>query len=123
MLLFSRQANPLFHLIKILGEGAAASRCKPVFGARHSSFEEFYARNVFRFFKFARVHAQVTVGGLKDALEIVKCERLVCGERADDAQADALVNQTIEFRQLGSVSGFVRSSPRLFPCVNAVFGL
>ena len=48
------------------------------------------------------MHAQVAVGGLEHALEVVEAERIVGGERADDAEADALVNQAIEFGKLGS---------------------
>ena len=45
--------------------------------------------------------AEVAVGGLEHALEIVEAERFVGGEGADDAEADALVNQAIEFGKFG----------------------
>jgi len=46
--------------------------------------------------------AEVAVGGFEDALEVVEAEGIVGGEGADDAEADALVDQAVEFGEFGS---------------------
>ena len=94
---FASRADPFFHLIEILGQGAASGRSQAVFGARHAAFEKFYAGNVLRFLEFAGVNAEIAVGSFEDALEIVEGERLVGGKSAHDAQANAFVNQAVEF--------------------------
>jgi hypothetical protein len=55
-----------------------------------------------RFFELASVDAEVAVGGLEDAFEIVEAEGIVGGQGADDAKANAFVNQAIEFGKFGS---------------------
>ena len=44
--------------------------------------------------------AEVAVGGFENALEVIEAEAGVGGECADDAEANALVNQTVEFGEL-----------------------
>ncbi len=97
LLFFASRADPFFHLIEVLGQGAAPGESKAVFGARDAAFEKLDARNVLRFLEFAGVNAEIAVSGLKNALEIVEGERLVGGESADDAEANAFVNQAVEF--------------------------
>ena len=46
------------------------------------------------------MHAEVAVAHAKKVLELVEGERSVHGERADDRQTGALVNEAIEMRQL-----------------------
>ena len=58
-------------------------------------------------FEFAGVDAEVAVGGFENAFEVVEAEGIVGGEGADDAEADALVNQTIEFGEFGGSAGRV----------------
>ena len=53
------------------------------------------------FFEFAGVDAEVAVSGFEDALEVVEAEGIVGGEGADDAEADALVNQAVELGEFG----------------------
>ena len=49
-----------------------------------------------RILKFARVDAQVAVGGGEQFLEIVEAERFIRRQGADNAQAHALVNQPVK---------------------------
>ena len=76
-------------------------------GARDAAFEEFDAGNVVGFLELAGVNTEVAVGGFEDALEIVETERFVGGESADDAEADPLVNEAIEFGEFGSLGWVV----------------
>ena len=99
---FAGDADPFFHLVEIFGEGAAAGCGQAIFGARDAAFEKFYAGNVLGFFEFAGVNAEIAVGGLEHALEVVEAEGIVGSEGADDAQADALVNQSIKLGEFGS---------------------
>ena len=101
-LFFAGDADPLFHLVEVLGESAAAGGGQAVFGAGYASFKKLHAGNVLGFFELAGVHAEVAVGGFEHALKVVEAERIVGGEGADDAEADALVNQAIEFGEFGS---------------------
>jgi len=94
-------ADPRFHLIEIFGEGAAARGSKAIFGPRDASFKKLIAGNVLCLLQLAGVNAEIAVGGLEHALEVVEAERLVGGEGADDAEPDALVNQAVEFGKFG----------------------
>jgi len=115
-LLVAGDADPFLHLIEIFGEGAAAGGGQAIFGARDSSLEKFDAGNVLRLFELSGVDAQVAVGGFEDAFEIVEAERIVGGKGADDAEADALVNQAIEFGKFRSVRRMLAS---FFACVRS----
>ena len=53
--------------------------------------------------------AEIAVGGFEHALEVVEAERLVGGESADDAEANALVNEAIKFGEFGGAGGRVRA--------------
>src|SRR5579872_1400354 len=99
---FARDPNPLFHLIEILGEGSAARGGQAILGTRDTSLEELHAGNVLRLFELAGVNAEIAVGGLEHALEIVEAQRIVGGEGADNAEADALVNEAVELGEFGS---------------------
>ena len=46
------------------------------------------AGDVAGLFELARVDAEVAVGGFEQAAEVVEAERVVDGERADDAEAE-----------------------------------
>jgi hypothetical protein len=57
------------------------------------------------FLELAGVDTEIAVCGLEDAFEIVEAERLVGGESAYDSQANALVNQAIEFGEFEGTRG------------------
>src|ERR1700722_16725548 len=101
-LLVAGEADPVFHLIEVVGEGAAAGGGEAVFGAGETGFEIFQAGNVFGFFEFAGVDAEVSVGGFEDTFEVGEAEAGVGGESADDPQAGAFVNEAVELGELGS---------------------
>ena len=103
--MFAGDADPFFHLIQVFGEGAAARDGEAVFGAGDAAFKEFYAGDVLRFFEFAGVDAEISVSGFEDALEVVEAEGIVGGEGADDAEANAFVDEAVEFGELGSARG------------------
>jgi len=48
------------------------------------------------FFELASMYAEVAIGSFEDTLEVVEAERIIGCEGADDAEADALVNQAIK---------------------------
>src|SRR5579864_4788914 len=95
--LFPRHPDPLLHLIQILRQRRASLRREPVLRPRHASLEEFHARDVFRFFQLARMHAQISVGGLEHALQVVKAQRIVSRQRTHNPQPDTLMNQSVQF--------------------------
>ena len=118
-LFFAGDADPFFHLVEVFGEGAAAGGGQAIFGAGDAAFEKFYAGNVLGFFEFAGVDAEIAVSGFEHAFEVVEAEGIVGGEGADDAEADALVDEAIEFGEFGGArggvlaSGFAMFFPRL----------
>jgi hypothetical protein len=85
------------------------------------------------FFELAGVDAEVAVGGFEHTLEVVEAEGIVGRKGADDAEADAFVNQAIEFRKfvgtrvnlLMRLSGVLlaKLAPRLFSNLRLVFGM
>jgi hypothetical protein len=123
VLLFAGNADPFLHLIEVFGEGAAAGRGEAIFGAGDAAFEELYAGNVLGFFELAGVDAEIAVGGFEHALKVVEAEGIVSGEGADDAEADALVNQAIELGEFGGDGGVVASwFAMLFPMLRPRLG-
>jgi len=54
------------------------------------------ANDVAGVLKLAGVHAEVAVGGVKQALEIGEAEGVVDSESADDAEAKPLVDDAVE---------------------------
>ena len=86
-------------MAEIFFERAAAGGGQPILGARHASLERLLARDVLRVLELARVDAQVAVGRLQQALQIVEREPLVHRQRADDAKPQPLVDQAIELER------------------------
>ena len=95
----------LVMLIPLMPELAAAGRGQAVFGTGDASFEIFEARDVIGFFEFTGVDAEVAVSGFEDAFEVVEAEARVGGEGADNAEADALMNEAVEFGELQGARG------------------
>ena len=115
-LFFAGDANPFLHLVEVLGEGAAAGGGQAVFGARDAPLKKLDAGDVLRFLEFAGVNAEIAVGGFEDALEVVEAERIVGREGADDAEANALVNQAVEFREFRSAGRLANLLPVVSTC-------
>ena len=95
----------MFHLIEIVGKGAAAGGGEAVFSARDTRLEIFQAGNVFGLFEFAGMNAKVAVSRSKDALEVVEAEAWVGGEGAHDSETNALVDESVKFGELESAGG------------------
>src|SRR4051812_45193324 len=87
-----------FHVAQKFLERAAAGGCQLVFGFRQATLEKFGARDVACFFEFARVDAQVSISRTHQSLQIAERQRLIRREGTDDAEAQSLVDQTIEVR-------------------------
>ena len=99
--LFACHADEIFHLAQIFFQSFASGGGEAIFGARHASFKKFVAGDVASLFQLAGMHAEVAVGGLEQALEVVEAERIVDGQRAHDAQPQSLMDDAIELGQLG----------------------
>ena len=95
-------------MVEVFGEGAAAGGGEAIFGAGDAAFEKFYAGDVLGLFEFAGVDTEIAVGGFEDALEVVEAKGIVGGEGADDAEADALVNEAVELGEFGGAGGCAR---------------
>src|SRR5204863_2075615 len=68
-----------------------------VFGPGRASLKRFGAIDIAGVFQLAGVDAEIAVGCLDRMLQLVESERFVCGQGADDSQAQTLVNQPIDF--------------------------
>jgi len=62
------------------------------------------------FFELASMYAEVAIGSFEDTLEVVEAERIIGCEGADDAEADALVNQAIELGEFVGERGNILTS-------------
>src|SRR5581483_4839397 len=61
-LVLARDPDPLLHLIQIFGQRLAPRRSQSILRARYTPFEKLHARDVLRFFQFAGVHTEISVG-------------------------------------------------------------
>ena len=86
---------------EVLLERAPAGGGQAVFRARHARRERFLDGDVLRVLELARVHAEVAVGRLQQALEIGERQAFVDRQRADDAQPEAFVDEAIEAERSG----------------------
>src|SRR2546423_7355549 len=80
-----RGANQRFHMVQVALEGTAADSRQSILRLRHPASEGFRACDVFGLLELARVDAEIAVGRLHQLLEITEAERVVDGQRADDA--------------------------------------
>jgi len=108
----ARRANQGFHVVQILFQRPAARGGQPVFGLGHTPGKRFRAADIARVFQLAGVDAQVAVGHAEQLLELVEGERRVYGERADDGEPRALVDQAVQIRRRSR--GWTRSRRALF---------
>src|SRR5438445_120295 len=96
-----RRPNKCFHMIQIALQCLPPCRRQTVFRFRKAPVEGFRAHDVISLFQLARVHAQVAVGCFQQCLQFIERERAVDRQRADNTQADALMNQAIEIWRPG----------------------
>src|SRR4029079_19434952 len=92
----ARGANERFHVVEIAFEGATTVWCDRVLRLRHASLEGLRARDVLRLLQLARMDAEIAVRGVEQLLEIVEAERVGRGQRAENAESHAFVNQAVE---------------------------
>src|SRR4051812_236444 len=93
---FARRLDEGFHVIEVSLEGATTGRRDGVLGLRHATFERLRAGDVFGFFELSGVDAEIAVRRRHELFQIVERQRLVDGERAENPEAEALVDETIE---------------------------
>src|SRR6266403_522731 len=105
-------ANKCFHMIEIALKRLAARGHQAVLRLRQAPVKRLGANNVIRFFQLACMNAQVAIGSLQQRFEFVKCERAIDGQRADDSQPDALVDEPIQVRRHGLPCGIANSLQR-----------
>src|SRR5689334_6690864 len=91
----ARRAYHALHVAEVAFERAASRGRKLVLGLGHAPVEVFITGDVLRLFELARVHAQVSVRGVKELFEVVEGERFVDGEGADYGEPDAFVYEAV----------------------------
>src|SRR3954452_24188522 len=116
------------HVGQVALQGPPAGGAQTVLGAGHPTFERLGAHDVSGLFELARVHAQVAIGGLQQALELIEGERLVDRERTHDGQPHPLVNEAVELeravgRRAALHPGQAPGGARLFPAPGREIGL
>ena len=84
-------------MVQVAFQGLTTEVGEAVFCLRYAAIEIFDAFDVFGFFQFASVHAQVTICGVQDFLQLVEGEGCIDGQGTDDAQAHPFVNQAIQW--------------------------
>src|SRR5690606_11613720 len=88
--------NQRLHVVQITLQLAPPFRPQPVLGARDPPPEGLTALDVAGLLQAARVHAEVAVRGVEQALEVVEAELVVDREGAHDAEAHALVDDPVQ---------------------------
>src|SRR5579864_3891331 len=90
-----RGADQRLHVIEVPLEGPPPRRGQAILGFGQAAGERFLAQDVVSFFQLAGVNAQITVGRFQQSFELVEGQRAIDGQRADNSQADALMNETV----------------------------
>src|SRR3954469_5941345 len=81
---------------------SAAPVAETILGTGQAALEPFLADDVTGFLEFARMDAQIAVGGGKNLLELRKRETLIHGQRTDHAQTQTFVDDAVERPRRGS---------------------
>src|SRR5215472_839721 len=95
---FAGRANQRLHMIQVTFERSPAGCGQTVFRLRQPSVKRFGAEDIIRLFQFSCMHTQVSVRGLQERLQFVEGEGTVYRQRADNSQANPLVNQAVQVR-------------------------
>src|SRR6267143_4194567 len=90
------RSNKCFHMIEIALQRLPARGHQAVLRLRQAPVKGLRANNVICFFQLACMNAQVAIGGLEQGFQFIKCERAIDRQRADNSQADALVDEPIQ---------------------------
>src|SRR5450759_158631 len=94
-LLFAHDLDERFHVVQVAIERTPPGGGQPVLGARNAAREALDAVDIPGFFQLACMDTQVTVGGIQQFLEFAEGQRIVDGERAENPQAQAFVDQAV----------------------------
>src|SRR5437763_4715935 len=97
-LTLARSANQRFHVIQVTLEGLASRSRQSVFRLGCAAFKRFGANNVVSLFELSRVHAQIAIGRFQQGFQLIERKSPIHRERADDAETNMLVDQTIQIR-------------------------
>src|ERR1700689_4645624 len=97
----ARCANQAFHMVQVLFQRPAPRRGQTVFRLGRAPGNSLRAADGSGVLELARVNAEVAIGHAKELLELVEGQRRVHGQRADDCEPRALVNQAVKARRLG----------------------
>src|SRR5512146_409830 len=89
-----------FHVVEVMLECLASRGAQPVFRAGEAPLEGLGAGYVPRLLELPGVDAEIAVGRLEQAFELVEGERLVHRERAHDREAHPLVDEAVEPERL-----------------------
>lgn len=82
-------------MVQVAFEGATSGCCQAVHCLRNSAVKRFGARDVPCLFQFACVNAQIAVRRFQKSLQVVEAQKIIDGERAEDRQPDAFVDQSV----------------------------
>src|SRR5580693_7278180 len=95
-LTFARDADQRFHVVQIFFQRAASGGRQAIFRFRHAPVKGFGTAQVACVFQLPRMDAQVAVGRAQQFLQFIEGERFVDGQRTDDREARALVDQAVQ---------------------------
>src|ERR1035438_6142126 len=95
-LLFPRGLDERFHVVQVALQRTPPGGRQPIIGARHAAGEALGAVHVPGLFQLPCMNTEVTVGSIQQFLEFAEGQRRVHSERAENAQAEAFVNQAVE---------------------------
>src|ERR1035441_8609349 len=96
LLLFPRGLDECFHVVQVALQRTPPGGRQPIIGARHAAGEALGAVHVPGLFQLPCMNTEVTVGSIQQFLEFAEGQRRVHSERAENAQAEAFVNQAVE---------------------------
>src|SRR5690242_9742026 len=85
-------------MVEIALKGAACGSGEPVFRLWQAAIEQFCAVDVRGLFQLACMHGKISVGGSEQGFELVEGERRIDGQRADNAQTHAFVDEAVQSR-------------------------
>ena len=83
-------------MVKIAFEGAPARGREAVLRFGQPAIKHFSAIDISSFLELTGVYGEISVGGSEQGFQFIEGERGIDRESADDSEAHALVNQTIE---------------------------
>src|SRR5271165_2308744 len=93
---FSGRADQRFHVVQIAFQGTPPRGGQAVLGLWQTAVKGLGTGDVIRLFELPGMDAQVAIGSLEQGLKFIEGLRTVDGQGADDAQANAFMDQAVE---------------------------